>query len=292
MSWLGRGPRYVFQAHGTAWAEAKNALRNATRFRLARFARGLVWTAIDCITYRRAANVVTVGPMVSDSLRARPYRWFVRPASLIEISNGIDADAFAADPTRRAEVRAQLGIGVDEVVAVSISRLVPQKGVDIYVEALAAAVAAQPSTALRLLIVGSGPAEDDLRVLASRLQVTNRITFTGAVDHSTVAELLAASDVFVFAPRGSGREGNPIALMEARASGLQVITLPALFPDWADSRRVQIVDFGSVSSLSAALLKCTPAGCPRPSLLPPRQTSERCHQAYLSLLCDQPGLDR
>jgi glycosyltransferase involved in cell wall biosynthesis len=290
MSWLRPGPRYVFQAHGTALAEGIATIRTGGKLRVARFLRSVVWTAIDCLTYRRAAKVVAVGPVVYNALRRPPYRWFLHRSSLVEINNGVDERSFVADADQRAASRAMLGYAPTDVVAISISRLVQSKSVDVYVKALAAAMATSGDSVFKLLIVGSGPAEAELRELAERLQVSGSVTFAGTVDYGRVGDLLAASDVFVFAPMTTSREGNPLALLEARASGLPLITVEKLLPADTTGDHIQVVEPGDVQQITEALLRCRPAGAPRASSLLPSQTFDECYRGYLALFVRESGL--
>ncbi len=71
---------------------------------------------------------------------------------------------------------------------------------------------------LKLLIVGSGPLEDELRKLAENMGLTERVIFTGAV--SEVTKILSIVDVFLLP---SLSEGLPMALLEAMASGKAVV---------------------------------------------------------------------
>jgi len=67
-------------------------------------------------------------------------------------------------------------------------------------------------------IVGDGPLEEELKKEAGKLGIDESVRFLGARDD--VPRLLAASDIFVISSR---REGMPLSLLEAMASGLAVI---------------------------------------------------------------------
>lgn len=101
------------------------------------------------------------------------------------------------------------------------SRLVPIKGVDM---ALAALAHVPPP--VRLVIAGDGPERAALEQLAARLGVEDRVTFTGAVDATRRDQLLRAAAAVIVPSRvlPNGRtEGTPMIALEALAAGVPVV---------------------------------------------------------------------
>jgi glycosyltransferase involved in cell wall biosynthesis len=282
VAWSRHSPPCVFQAHGTAWGEAMATLRLRRRWRIARLARGAFWTLLDCLTYRRAAAVVAVGPTVSAALRAWPYRRLLRGSRLLEISNGISSSAYAADPNERAATRALYGLTPDDLVVTSISRLDSQKGVDVYIDAVARANAA--GQRVSLLVAGVGPEESALRAQVSRLRVGERVRFVGHATALEVRGILAASDCFLFAPRMMRREGCPLAVLEAWASGLAVITSRELPNLTGVPSAVRLVDSPDAAGIASELQRTTTAPCPRPTHLASEQTLLVSASRYRALL--------
>jgi glycosyltransferase involved in cell wall biosynthesis len=88
--------------------------------------------------------------------------------------------------------------------------MVPYKRLDLAIEACNRA-------AIPLVVAGSGPAEGDLRALASRLRADVRFVINP--DDATLRELYRASDVFVFPPV----EDFGIVAVEAQACGTPVV---------------------------------------------------------------------
>ena len=126
-------------------------------------------------------------------------------------------------------MRAGLGIGSDETVLGIIARLVEQKGHRYLIEAFATAV--QQNRKLRLLIVGSGALEDDLKARVRHCGLEKAVLFTGY--RSDTVDLLGAIDIFV---HPSLWEGFGLAVLEAMAMGKPVIAtrvsaLPELIED-------------------------------------------------------------
>lgn len=105
-----------------------------------------------------------------------------------------------------------------ELRLLSVGRLIPQKGVEHLVRALAAMRPVRRPVSLT--IVGSGPQEAELQALVRALGVRG-VRFAGFVDQDELPAYYAAADVFVF-PTLADTYG--IVLLEAAASGLALIT--------------------------------------------------------------------
>ena len=101
-----------------------------------------------------------------------------------------------------------------------IGRLVPEKGVDLLLEA-----AAQLPDEWRVRIVGSGPLRDELGELAHRLHIADRVTFIDWVASTEMPEQYAAIDVLVLPSltRPNWKEQFGRVLVEAMASARPVV---------------------------------------------------------------------
>jgi glycosyltransferase involved in cell wall biosynthesis len=95
-----------------------------------------------------------------------------------------------------------------------------EKGSGIVIESLSNIQRDFPQVTLDIL--GDGPALGDLKRLAVKSQVSNKVTFHGKVNHRRVIELLQNADLFCYPTRAS--EGCPKVVLEALACGLPVIT--------------------------------------------------------------------
>ena len=114
----------------------------------------------------------------------------------------------------------------------TVCRLVEKKGVDTLLRAMAR-FGESSRQFWQLTIAGEGPEWEGLKKLAAELGVSDRVEFLGAVDNEKVRELLGSADLFVLACRtdaAGDRDGIPVVLMEAMASGVPVISgdLPAI----------------------------------------------------------------
>ncbi len=123
---------------------------------------------------------------------------------------GIDMERFhaqSADPER--DLRAELGIPDDVRVLLSVGEVNKNKNHRLVIEAL------PELENVWYVVCGSGPLMDELKELAVKLSVNDRVIFAGY--RNDLSDFYHMADCFVFP---SYREGLPVALMEAMASGL------------------------------------------------------------------------
>lgn len=106
---------------------------------------------------------------------------------------------------------------------VTVARLVPHKGVDVTLHALASLAAAHPD--LGYVVIGSGSQLSALQALAVELGLADRVRFLTDVGDDELPALYNAAQVYVGVSRQTGLdvEGFGIALLEASASGLPVV---------------------------------------------------------------------
>ena len=130
---------------------------------------------------------------------------------------GVDPGRFKPDPAARERVRTRLAIGPDSPVAGFVGRLLPEKGVDLLVDA------ARAVSGLHVLVVGDGPHRGALRERAA--DIGDRVHFVGGVHSFDVPEWLAAADMLVLPSRTARgwKEQFGRVLVEAMACGLPVI---------------------------------------------------------------------
>jgi glycosyltransferase involved in cell wall biosynthesis len=148
-------------------------------------------------------------------------------------------------PAQRAEARAELGFGEDDVVAVIVARITDIKGHDLLLRALARLAPEHPR--LRVLVVGEGPLAEQRRALAAELGVADRVVFTGL--RRDVPRLLAASDLGVLP---SKHEGVPMSVIEQMAAGLPVVAsavggLPDIVRDGEEGHLVPAGDLDALT---------------------------------------------
>jgi glycosyltransferase involved in cell wall biosynthesis len=109
---------------------------------------------------------------------------------------------------------------------VFVGRLVPKKGVDDLLHALAEVNLAHRAGA-RLDVVGTGPLGEQLAGLVDKLDLNDVVTLHGSLPREQIAPLLHAATAFVLPSKTASdgdAEGTPIVLMEAQALGVPCVT--------------------------------------------------------------------
>jgi len=132
-----------------------------------------------------------------------------------------------------------------------VGRLVPQKGLDILLQALAR----QRGAKWRLTIVGDGPEREHLEALASELRLAARVRWTGGLPTEQVANLWPDLDVLVqpSLALSDWREANGQVLMEAMANEVAVLgTDSGVIPELIGDAGL-VVPAGDAEALGAAL---------------------------------------
>lgn len=134
------------------------------------------------------------------------------------VYNGIDTRRFAPITSEaRQRARDSLGYANADFVVGTSGRLAKGKNQALLLEAARGLADSIPK--LRVLIVGSGPEESNLRLKAQALGIESKVCFAGFRER--VENYLAAMDAFVFS---SEEEGLGLALIEAMGCGLPCIS--------------------------------------------------------------------
>jgi phosphatidylinositol alpha-1,6-mannosyltransferase len=145
------------------------------------------------------------------------------PPPVAAIDLGTDPEHF--HPGRNgAAMRARWGIDDGGPVVLTVARLVPHKGQDMVIRAIASVRADFPR--LRAVLVGEGHDEPRLRALATELGVERSVHFAGAVSDDQLPDAYAAATIYMGlsrVDRAINAEGFGISYLEASASGVPVI---------------------------------------------------------------------
>lgn len=142
----------------------------------------------------------------------RPRRW-------MHVPNGFDLNVWRPDLRDRATVRAELGIGEEELAVVLVARVAPQKDHATFLAA--SEQIADASRKVRFVLIGKGT--DDLPIPST---LHERLLALG--ERQDIPRLLRGLDVAVLT--SASGEGLPNAVCEAMATGL-----PAVVTDVGDS---------------------------------------------------------
>lgn len=158
---------------------------------------------------------------VGEARRAQP-----RLPPVVEIPPGVDASRFRPlTPDERARARKAFGIPEGKRLVLSVSRLVPRKGMDVLIEAASRLVSTGDFSDLEVAVAGVGRDHARLQRLIHRTGSPTRLL--GRVADADLPGLYGAADVFVLCCRtrwgGLEQEGFGIVLLEAAAAGLACV---------------------------------------------------------------------
>jgi glycosyltransferase involved in cell wall biosynthesis len=194
-------------------ARRPTLLRVATENDVREFADASHWKARLLFRLLRSAAGV-IAP--SRAIQAELLRAGFPPNRIFFLPNAVDVDRFRpAPPSERAAAKQSVGLTADTPVVGTVARLIPRKGIDVLLRALSAV---RHTHHTHLLVIGSGPLQQELHDLTHELGLSGRVSWPGVqADPST---WLRAMDVFVFPSR---REGSPNAVLEAMATGLPIV---------------------------------------------------------------------
>ena len=149
---------------------------------------------------------------VSDGARQSFAAEGVPADKLCAVPNGIPDPG----PAPADGVRAELGLGPDDALVLTVGRFTPQKAYDVWLDAVGPVLDAAPHA--RLVWVGDGPLWTEIRDEVERRGLGDRVRLVGR--RGDVPRLMAAADLFVLPSRF---EGLPLVVLEALAAGLPVV---------------------------------------------------------------------
>jgi PEP-CTERM/exosortase A-associated glycosyltransferase len=185
--------------HGTA-------RQGGVRYRLSR--------ALETWALRRADAVTTI----CEGLRADIVARGIPSDKVTVIPNAVDIDAFSAGIAPGGELRRRLGLD-GALVLGFVGSFFAYEGLPVLLRALPRMLAHDP--AVRVLLVGGGRQEAELKGMARELGIASHVIFTGRVPHGEVAHYYDLIDVLVY-PRLSMRLTElvtPLKPLEAMAQG-------------------------------------------------------------------------
>lgn len=174
--------------------------------------------ALETYALRRADHVTTI----CDGLRGEILARGIDEHKVTVIPNAVDTALFQSGAPVDAALRAKLGLDGKTVLGFAGS-FYGYEGLDLLIEAMSILAPANPD--MRVLLVGGGPEEARLKAQVARLQLQDRVIFTGRVPHEDVQRYYDLIDVLVY-PRHRVRLTElvtPLKPLEAMAQGRVMI---------------------------------------------------------------------
>jgi glycosyltransferase involved in cell wall biosynthesis len=172
------------------------------------------------------------------------------PSRIRTVPLGVELEPFLNQRRGDAGFREELGFGDSIRLVGIVARLVPIKGVDIFLSAADHVAGELPD--VRFVVVGDGELRPALETIVRERNLEDRVRFTGF--REDMARIYGALDLAVLS---SHHEGLPVALLEAAASGCYVVaSRVGGVPDFLRSERIGLmVAPGDSSALAGGILR-------------------------------------
>ena len=206
----------VVTLHGTIRNEIKSALntKSIKGFVIASYL-SLKWlpSSIDKTTLNKSDKIIAVSNELKEDIK-KQYK--VPEEKLVVIPNGIDIDKFKPMPVEDLREKWDL---TDEKVILSVGAINKQKGFHLLLKILPDIL--KENKNVKLVIVGTGPYLQELKVMAKKLDILNNVVFAGRVSEEDLPKYYNLADVCVFPTLRM--EGLPLVVPEAMACEKPVI---------------------------------------------------------------------
>ncbi len=244
-------PSAVLAEYGETGVDALDACRQLNIPLIVHF-HGYDASRKDClermaVPYRRLFAEAAAIIAVSRAMRARLVDLGAPPSKTYWNPYGVDCSAFGgAEPSNAGPV------------FLAVGRFTEKKAPQLTLSAFAEVRRACPEARLRM--VGFGPLRDACEDLAKGLGIADAVTFLGACSPAVIQDEMRGARCFVQhsieAPNGDS-EGTPVAILEAGASGLPVIsTRHGGIPDVVvEGRTGFLVDEHDVAAMAERMLR-------------------------------------
>ena len=172
--------------------------------------------------YRRKSELVT--EFIAPSEKIKDYlRSIGIDRSVTVIPTGIEFDRFSRANENLAvtqTLKKKFGIKPNEYVLLSLGRIAKEKSIDVILRGYADYLKGNPSVPTKFLIVGLGPAEEELKLLSAQLGIEKNVIFAGKCAPSETQKYYHLGDCFASA---SITETQGLTFMEAMAAELPVL---------------------------------------------------------------------
>ena len=140
------------------------------------------------------------------------------------IPNAIDLNSFKEkDEKKSLKIKRRYNLKEEDKIILYVGRVAQEKSIDKIIKALAI-IKRKSINRVKLLIVGKGPAMDELIQLGKRLGLEDDIIFTGSVSNEEIHHYYKIAYLFAIT---STSESFGIVIIEALASGIPVLAVRA-----------------------------------------------------------------
>ena len=207
-----------------------------------------IYLILEKIAFRRAERILATDE-ITKSYYNKQYPSHARKIEVMP--TGVNLKKLP--PTDKKICRKRLKLSDNDKIILFLGRIEPPKKVDEIIESFA--IINKHDKQTKLLIIGDGVKLNDMKMLSTKLNLTDSVIFLGARMREELPELINCADVSVLY---SGNEGSPLSVKESLACGIPVVANRV-----GDIKRIIvngkngfIVNEESVESLAKQLGEC------------------------------------
>ncbi|MCT6823130.1 MAG: glycosyltransferase family 4 protein [Apilactobacillus sp.] len=164
------------------------------------------------------------------------------------IPTGINIGKFNTDSD--FDLRTNLGVSADAKILLSVSRLAYEKNIKELINSMPAILTGQPNT--HLVIVGDGPAKDDLKQQTNDMKLNDNVHFVGEINNDEVYKYYHSADIFVST---SNSESQGLTYIEAMAAGVKVVVSSSPYTEELLSNKSLGMTFGTLEGYIEKVLE-------------------------------------
>lgn len=168
--------------------------------------------------------IESVNEVIVPSVKIKDYFRQIKVDNYVNIvPTGLDFSKFERKNFKEEDIineKHKLGIKDDETVLLSLGRVAKEKSIDVCLRGFAKYLETYKNDKIKFLIVGGGPALDELIKLAQDLKIEDKTIFVGPVDGEKVPFYYQLGDYFTSA---SISETQGLTFMESMAASLPIL---------------------------------------------------------------------
>lgn len=205
-------------AGDSAWEFAVNqgyTTDDIVAFQAKKYGWRILWKKKARLLILQGADKVVA---VSNFMKELAVKIGVKPANIEVIYNAVDFVDFKGE--KSVELRNTLDLPADCRIIMTAARLVPWKGIDGLIQAVAKLKLDASLPNLKLLVIGEGKDLGRLKKIAKEEGVEDLVVFTGRISLDKIFDYYRLADVFVL---NSNYEGLSHVLLEVLSLGIPVV---------------------------------------------------------------------
>ena len=227
------------------WSHYANMYKNPLLRNI--LSRYLKWR--ECKVFQKMDHLVSCTPLTKKIIGDTTG---IVPEKITVISDGVDLSLFQKRP-KNDELRKKLGFAPQDFIITFHGGIKKHDGLHLLLEAIAII---KNSVPIKAQIIGMGNECDNLKLLAKRLGILDRVKFIGTIEHESVPDYLSISQAGIIT-RLTWQGDIAASMMECMASSLPVISsrIEGIEDYFTDRCDVLLFQIGDASDLSKSIIE-------------------------------------